>query len=157
MVGSLWWLSSSSKKIRSGLTTLSLCSQAGKTSFLIKDSCVLLKDFERMVERSNESTRPTAAAAIKNFPFHGSLVWTNWFKTETLWSAYNLVNIYPICEDCSTVHGDTGPGLISLLQSGNFWVVLIGEVAFMGIGLDSISLFVCSFEFNHYWAINYFI
>jgi hypothetical protein len=88
MVGSLWWLSSNSKKTRSGFTTLSLCNQAGNTYFLSNDSWVLLKDFVKANDKKNESTRPTAADTIKNFPFHESLVWTKWFKTETLWRAY---------------------------------------------------------------------
>lgn len=36
MVGSLWWLSSNSKKTLSGLTTLSFWNQAGNASFLSK-------------------------------------------------------------------------------------------------------------------------
>lgn len=157
MVGSLTWLSSNSKNTLSGLTTLSLCNHAGNTYFLSKASRVFLNDLVKTIDDKSEVKRPVAADTIKNFPFHESFVCTNEFKTDTLWRAWISLTKYPIREDGGSIHSDTGPGLISLCESFNLWVVVAGEVVSMSEGGDSISFFVSSFEFNHFWTINYFI
>lgn len=95
MVGSLLLLSSSSKKTRSGLTHLSLWSQAGNTYFFSKLSWVLFMDLARMTERMKELTRPTEAEATKNLPLMVNLLWTKFLKEATLLKAWRMREIVP--------------------------------------------------------------
>lgn len=88
IVGSLWLLSSSSKKIRSGFTTLSFWSHAGNTSFLSKFSWVFFKDLVKNNATKNWSISPTAAEKTKNFPLTESLFWTKWLRGANLWVAW---------------------------------------------------------------------
>ena len=87
MVGSLWWLSSNSKKTRSGLTTLSFCNQAGNTSFLSRDWRDDPNDEVKIQDAKKEVTTPAPADTSKNLPLTAILVETRWWRAETLWSA----------------------------------------------------------------------
>lgn len=87
MLGSLFRLSSSSKKTRSGLMTLSFWNQAGNTSFLSKFCLELTRELPMIIDANNDVTSPAPSDTARYLPLKESLVETRLLRTGTFWRA----------------------------------------------------------------------